>query len=52
MTGNTPVRPNPIALSCAQVLGIDLMQGRIYPAYIDANDGSPLLDIKPYTPEP
>ena len=46
----SPVRPNPIALSAVQVIGIDYKKGIIKIPYIDANDGSPLLDIKPYTP--
>lgn len=43
-------RPNPIALTAAQVLGIDHEAGTIHLAYIDAADGTPVLDIKPYTP--
>lgn len=46
----SPMRPNPIALSCAEVTYIDHENGVIGIAYIDAEDGSPLLDIKPYTP--
>jgi tRNA-Thr(GGU) m(6)t(6)A37 methyltransferase TsaA len=46
----SPVRPNPIALSAAQIISIDHETGRIQLAYIDANDGSPVIDIKPYTP--
>lgn len=46
----SPERPNPIALSCAYVTYIDAKNGVIGLAYTDANDGSPLLDIKPYTP--
>lgn len=46
----SPQRPNPIALSCAYVTYIDEENGRLGLAYIDAEDGSPLLDIKPYTP--
>jgi putative methyltransferase, YaeB/AF_0241 family len=46
----SPVRPNPIALTAVQVLHIDYENGVIQIAYIDANDGSPVLDIKPYTP--
>ena len=46
----SPQRPNPIALSCAQVTYIDRAHGVIGLAYIDANDGSPVVDIKPYTP--
>lgn len=46
----SPMRPNPIALSTAQVLSIDHEHAIVELAYIDADDGSPLLDIKPYTP--
>lgn len=46
----SPVRPNPIALTAAQVLYTDFSKGIIQIAYIDANDGTPVLDIKPYTP--
>lgn len=46
----SPMRPNPIALTACQVTEIDTEKGRIYLAYIDAEDNSPVLDIKPYTP--
>ena len=46
----SPVRPNPIALTAVQVVYADYAKGIIQIAYIDANDGSPVLDIKPYTP--
>ncbi|MDL2225697.1 TrmO family methyltransferase [Eubacteriales bacterium OttesenSCG-928-M02] len=46
----SPRRPNPIALSCAQITYLDEEAGVIGLAYIDAADGSPVLDIKPYTP--
>lgn len=46
----SPQRPNPIALSSAYVTHIDSEKGSIGIAYIDANNGSPVLDIKPYTP--
>lgn len=46
----SPVRPNPIALTAVQVIHIDYDNGIIQIAYIDANDGTPVLDIKPYTP--
>lgn len=45
-----PVRPNPIALTTVAVMHIDHEQGRVYIPYIDAEDGSPILDIKPYHP--
>ncbi|WP_317064891.1 SAM-dependent methyltransferase [Methanoculleus caldifontis] len=46
----SPVRPNPIALSAAPVLGVDPAAGIVRVAYIDADDGTPVLDIKPYLP--
>lgn len=46
----SPYRPNPIALTASEVLHIDHKAGMIQIAYTDANDGSPVLDIKPYTP--
>jgi tRNA (Thr-GGU) A37 N-methylase len=46
----SPVRPNPIALTAVQAIEIDYEKGVIHIAWIDANDGSPVLDIKPYTP--
>lgn len=46
----SPQRPNPVCLSIAQVIRIDNQQGKIYVAYLDAEDGTPILDIKPYTP--
>ena len=46
----SPERPNPIALSCAYVTYIDHENGIIGLAYCDADEGTPVLDIKPYTP--
>lgn len=46
----SPERPNPIALSCVYVTAIDHKAGVIRLAYTDANDGTPVLDIKPYIP--
>ncbi len=46
----SPVRPNPIALTAVQVIRINYKKGIIQIPYIDANDGTPILDIKPYTP--
>jgi tRNA-Thr(GGU) m(6)t(6)A37 methyltransferase TsaA len=46
----SPVRPNSIALSATAIKTIDYDKGIIYLYYIDANDSSPLVDIKPYTP--
>lgn len=46
----SPVRPNPIALTTAEIIQIDYEKGMIQIAYIDADDHTPVLDIKPYTP--
>ena len=46
----SPARPNPIALTASEVIGIDFAHGIIRVAFLDANDGTPVLDIKPYTP--
>lgn len=46
----SPARPNPVALSCVHVTGVDHERGVVHIAYIDAFDGSPVLDMKPYTP--
>lgn len=46
----SPVRPNPLALTAVQIIRVDEEQGVIYIPYIDAHPGTPILDIKPYTP--
>jgi len=46
----SPQRPNPVCLTVSQVLYVDETNGRIGLAYTDAEDGSPVLDIKPYVP--
>ncbi len=46
----SPLRPNPIALTVVSVLHIDYDNGKIYVPFIDAEDGTPILDIKPYHP--
>ena len=46
----SPERPNPIAVSSVYVTYIDHESGIIGLAYTDAFDGTPVLDIKPYTP--
>lgn len=45
-----PVRPNLLALSTVRIIEADLKNGRFHVDTIDAEHGSPLLDIKPYTP--
>ena len=46
----SPERPNPIALTTAQIIYIDYEEGSVQIAYTDANHGTPVLDLKPYTP--
>ena len=46
----SPQRPNPIAVSTAAITYVDVENGVLGLAYIDAWDGSPALDVKPYTP--
>ena len=46
----SPLRPNPIALTAVVVQEIDYERGIIHTPYIDAEDGTPILDIKPYHP--
>lgn len=42
----SPARPNPIALSVVEMLGIDGLS--VHVRGLDCRDGTPLLDIKPY----
>ncbi len=46
----SPVRPNPLAVTTAGLLGIDHAAGILRLDWIDAFDGTPVLDLKPYTP--
>jgi tRNA-Thr(GGU) m(6)t(6)A37 methyltransferase TsaA len=43
-------RPNPIGLTVCPVKNIDGKNGRIGLYYIDAENASPVIDIKPYHP--
>ena len=46
----SPLRPNPVCLSVVSVSQIDYDNGVIYVPFIDAEDGTPIVDIKPYLP--
>jgi len=46
----SPERPNPIATTVAEIIHIDHEAGTILISFIDANNDSPVLDLKPYTP--
>ena len=42
------IRPNPILITTVYVQELDLENNTIVTPYIDAEDGTPVLDIKPY----
>ncbi len=46
----SPVRPNPIALTAVPILRIDYEKGILHIAFIDAENDTPILDLKPYHP--
>ena len=46
----SPERPNPIAVSNVDIAYVDAKGGIIGLYYIDAFDGTMVLDLKPYTP--
>ncbi len=46
----SPERPNPIGVTCGYVTYVDYPKGIVGLAYIDADNGTPVLDIKPYIP--
>ena len=43
-------RPNPVLTTNAVVLRLDSKQGLLVTPFLDAEDGSPVLDLKPYQP--
>lgn len=46
----SPARPNPVALAVVTILALDAAAGTIMLDAIDAFDGTPVLDIKPWLP--
>lgn len=44
----SPVRPNPIGLFACKIISID--RSNIHIQEIDALDGTPVIDMKPYVP--
>ena len=46
----SPERPNPIAVSTVDIAYVDIEKGEIGLYYVDAFDGTDVVDIKPYTP--
>ena len=45
-----PVRPNPIGLSVVELMDFSPESGRVVVKGLDALNGTPILDIKPYIP--
>ncbi len=43
-------RPNPLAVTLMAVLSVDVDSGIVVLPWIDAYDGTPVLDLKPYIP--
>ena len=46
----SPLRPNPLALTAIELAAVDADAGIVETPYLDAADGTPVLDLKPYTP--
>ncbi len=46
----SPLRPNPVALTAVSISRIDVDKGVIQIPYIDAEPGTPIIDLKPYHP--
>lgn len=44
----SPVRPNPLSVSVVRCLAIDHANGRLVIDAIDALDGTPVVDLKPW----
>lgn len=46
----SPKRPNPIGFSVIRLDAVDIEKGILHVSGVDAFDGTPVLDIKPYIP--
>jgi tRNA (adenine37-N6)-methyltransferase len=46
----TPERPNPVMFSAIKLEAVDAEKGILTTRFIDADEGTPVLDIKPYFP--
>jgi len=44
----SPLRPNPLAMTVVPVIQVDNEKGQIHIPFIDAEPGTPVLDLKPY----
>jgi tRNA (Thr-GGU) A37 N-methylase len=46
----SPLRPNPICVSPSRLVGLDEARGILEFAWFDCEEGTPILDLKPYQP--
>ena len=46
----SPSRPNPIGHTIVKLIAVEVEHHRLRIDHMDANDGSPIIDIKPYLP--
>jgi tRNA-Thr(GGU) m(6)t(6)A37 methyltransferase TsaA len=46
----SPARPNPIGHTIVKIKSVEKQSSSIIVDHMDADDGTPLLDIKPYLP--
>jgi tRNA-Thr(GGU) m(6)t(6)A37 methyltransferase TsaA len=46
----SPARPNPVAVAVVRLLAVDQAAGLLEVDALDAFDGTPLLDLKPWLP--
>ncbi len=44
----SPARPNPIAVTVTSLISVDIESGIVEVGFLDAEPGTPILDIKPY----
>jgi tRNA (Thr-GGU) A37 N-methylase len=49
LAGRSPLRPNHLGVSCCELLAVDGLELTV--RGLDALDGSPVLDVKPYLTE-
>ncbi|MHC1580284.1 MAG: tRNA (N6-threonylcarbamoyladenosine(37)-N6)-methyltransferase TrmO [Methanopyraceae archaeon] len=47
----SPDRPNPVLLTLCRLVDLDAERGRVEVEGIDAREGSPVIDLKPYIPD-
>jgi len=46
----SPARPNPVAFTVCPLLSVDVKNGIIKVPWLDAEDGTPVVDVKAYFP--